>query len=120
MSDDKDNEEYVQIFRKFDDHIKGLKPEDQNDLDELMEECGQYTKSLLCAIMQTGQTISQAIKTLMTMIEVLRERRHLKRRLKEENLTAILRIIIKRRLWKELERIIQKRPPTVTEALFGL
>lgn len=117
MDNDKDNEEYDRIFRTFDDHIKGLKPDDQNSLDELIEECGQYTKSLLCAIMQTGQTISQAIKTLLTMIEVLRERRHLKRRLEEENLTAVVRAIIRRRLWSELESIIKKRAPTVLLSL---
>lgn len=111
---------YWEFYQAFDNLIDDLDQNDQAKLDDLIKECGSHTKEVLCTIMASGQTLSEAIKTLELMLQILRERKHVKRRLTEENLTNSARALMKRRLWIELQRISRNRPPTITETIFGM
>lgn len=115
-----EDKKYLDFLQTFDDLIDDLDQNDQAKLDDLIKQCGSYTKPVLCRIMASGQTLSEAIKSLELMLEILRERKNVKRRLAEENLINTARALMKRRLWLELQRISRNRPPTITETIFGM
>jgi len=119
MNNDNDKQ-YWKFHRAFDDLIDNLDQNDQAKLDDLIKECGAHTKAFLCSIMESGQTLSEAIKTLELMIEILREGRQSRRRLAEENLTNAASVIIKRKLWRELERISKNQPPPIAETSLSM
>ena len=120
MKNDDDVRHYTDNEDFFEDLMENLTVYERFQLSELTERCGEYTKQLLCTIMESGQTLPQAIQTLMTMIEIMQDKKQRKRLYEEQLLRNAMRAIRKKKLWRELERIAINTPQTGAGFILGM